>query len=45
MSHVDAAVEYIRNQAQHHRKRSFEEEFLLLLKKARIEFDPATVFE
>jgi REP element-mobilizing transposase RayT len=45
MSQVDVVVQYIRNQAEHHKKRSFEEEFVLLLKKARIEFDPATVFE
>jgi REP element-mobilizing transposase RayT len=45
MSQVDVVVQYIRNQAEHHKKRSFEEEFMLLLKKARIEFDPATVFE
>lgn len=45
MSYVDAAIGYIRNQAKHHRKRTFEEEFILFLKKAKIEFDPATIFE
>jgi REP element-mobilizing transposase RayT len=45
MSQVDTVVRYIRNQAEHHRKRNFEEEFLLLLKKAGIDHDPATVFE
>jgi len=45
MSQVDTVVQYIRNQAQHHKRRSFEEEFMLLLKKAGIEFDPANVFE
>jgi putative transposase len=45
MSQVDTVVRYIRNQAEHHRRRSFEEEFVLLLKKAGIEYDPATIFE
>jgi REP element-mobilizing transposase RayT len=45
MSQVDTVVQYIRNQAEHHKRRSFEEEFMLLLKKAKIEFDPATIFE
>jgi len=44
-SQVDTVVRYIRNQAEHHKRRSFEEEFILLLKKAGIEFDPATIFE
>ena len=35
---------YIRNQAEHHRKRNFEEEFLLLLKKSGIDYDPRYVF-
>jgi len=44
-SQVDTVVRYIRNQAEHHKRRSFEEEFVLLLKKAGIEYDPATIFE
>jgi putative transposase len=35
---------YIRNQAAHHQKRNFEEEFLLLLKKSGIDYDPRYVF-
>lgn len=45
MSQVDTVVRYIRNQAEHHKGRSFEEEFLLLLKKAGIDYDPATILE
>jgi REP element-mobilizing transposase RayT len=45
MSDVEAAIGYIRNQAKHHKKRTFEEEFILFLKKAKIEFDPTTIFE
>jgi putative transposase len=33
-SQAGAVKEYIRNQEAHHQKRSFEEEFLLLLKKS-----------
>jgi len=35
---------YVRNQAEHHKKRNFEEEFLLLLKKSGISYDPKHVF-
>ena len=45
MSQVDTVVHYIRNQAEHHRRRSFEEEFVLLLKKAGIDYDPANLFD
>jgi putative transposase len=35
---------YIRNQQQHHRKRSFEEEFLALLRKSAIAHDADRLF-
>ena len=38
-SQVPVVKEYIRQQAEHHRKRSFEDEFLALLKKCGIEYD------
>jgi REP element-mobilizing transposase RayT len=44
-SQVPAVVSYIANQAEHHRTRTFEEEFLGMLRKHRIEFDPRYVFE
>ena len=34
-----AAVQYIADQSEHHKKRSFQEEFLLFLKKYNIEYD------
>jgi putative transposase len=43
-SQVGAVKQYIRNQAEHHKKRNFEEEFLLLLKKSGVDFDPRYVF-
>ena len=33
VSGVDATVAYIRNQAEHHRTRSFREEYVAMLKK------------
>ncbi len=43
-SRVPLVKNYIHNQEQHHRKRSFEEEFVLLLKKSGVAFDPKYVF-
>ena len=43
-SQVQTVKQYIYNQAVHHAKRNFEEEFLLLLKKSGIAYDPQYVF-
>ena len=40
-SQVERVRRYIRNQEEHHRKISFEEEFKALLKAHRVEFDEA----
>ena len=40
----NAVVQYIRNQAEHHKRRSFEDEFIALLKKYKIDYDPRYVF-
>ncbi|HEX2330983.1 MAG TPA: IS200/IS605 family transposase [Candidatus Angelobacter sp.] len=37
-------VRYIRNQERHHRKMTFEEEFIAMLEKHGIEYDPRYVF-
>ena len=37
-------IAYIQSQAEHHRKRSFEEEFVAFLKKHGVEYDPQYVF-
>ncbi len=42
-SQTASVMEYIANQAAHHEKRSYEEEFLELLKRYGIEYDPAHV--
>ena len=39
VSQLDKTIEYIKSQAEHHRKMTFQEEFLALLKKHRIEYD------
>ena len=44
VSHLPKTIAYINNQKEHHRKKSFHEEFLELLKKHGIEFDPRLVF-
>jgi len=36
-------IAYIQGQAEHHRKRNFEEEFLAFLKKNAVEYDPQHV--
>src|SRR6266436_3613796 len=41
---VETVTKYIRNQAKHHAKRSFEEEFVFLLKSSGIDYDPRYVF-
>jgi putative transposase len=43
-SQIDHTVHYIHNQAEHHRKITFEEEFVALLKKHQIEYDERYVW-
>jgi putative transposase len=40
VSQIDKVTVYIRNQPDHHKKMTFEKEFLALLKKAGIPYDP-----
>ena len=44
-SNIDAVRRYVQNQPDHHRRHSFEEEFVTLLAKSGITFDKAAVFE
>jgi len=39
VSQLDKTIEYIRGKETHHRKMTFQEEFLALLNKHRIEYD------
>ena len=43
-SNVAAVIKYIQNQESHHKKMTFAEEFIALLKKHGVEFDPKYVF-
>lgn len=43
-SNVDKVISYIRNQERHHRKMAYDEEFIALLKKHRVAYDPRYVF-
>jgi putative transposase len=43
-SKLQAVTRYIRNQDEHHKRMNFDEEFLALLKKHGVAFDPKYVF-
>ena len=44
ISQIDDTKQYIANQHEHHRVKSFEEEFLAFLEKHGIEYDPRYVW-
>jgi len=44
-SHIERVYNYILNQEEHHRNKTFREEYLELLKKFEIEFKEEYVFE
>lgn len=44
-SRIETVRKYIRNQAEHHRKQSFADEFRALLQRHGIEFDEKYLFE
>jgi len=44
-SNVDDVRQYISQQREHHRQRSFQEEFLLFLKRHHVSFDERYVWE
>ncbi|HKV80476.1 MAG TPA: hypothetical protein VJP02_20165 [Candidatus Sulfotelmatobacter sp.] len=43
-SNAEAVRHYIEHQAEHHAKHSFEDEFVLLLRKSSVVYDPQFVF-
>lgn len=43
-SNMDAVIRYVRTQEAHHRKMTFEDEFIALLEKHGVEYDPRYVF-
>ncbi|MCW3104730.1 MAG: Transposase family [Bacteroidetes bacterium] len=44
-SHIDAVVKYILNQAEHHRKRTFREEYVELLRKFEVDHKEEYLFD
>jgi putative transposase len=44
-SQLDTIVRYIENQEKHHRRRSFRDKYLTLLRKFEIDFREEYVFE
>ena len=44
-SQIDAVVKYIMNQEAHHRKRTFREEYLDMLRKFEVEFKDEYLFD
>jgi REP element-mobilizing transposase RayT len=44
-SQIDTVVKYIINQDNHHKKKSFKDEYLEMLRKNEVEFDEKYVFD
>ena len=44
-SNISTVIKYIDNQEMHHRKMSFEQEFIALLDRHGVQYDPKTVFD
>jgi putative transposase len=43
-SNLETVIRYIRTQKEHHKKMTFEQEFIALLKKHGVAYDPRYVF-
>ena len=44
-SHIDSVVKYVLSQPVHHKKQSFKDEYLLMLQKFEVDYDPKYIFE
>ena len=42
---VDVVIQYIANQHEHHRKKTFQEEYRALLKKYKVKYDEKYVWD
>ncbi len=45
ISHVPETLTYIRNQPEHHRRKSFQEEYVAFLKKHQIDYDERHIWD
>lgn len=44
-SHVDEVIDYVKNQEEHHRKKSFMEEYRMFLDKFEVDYDERYIFK
>ncbi len=44
-SQLDSVIKYIENQEEHHAKKNFKEEYIEMLEKFKVVYDPKYVFE
>ncbi|PHR90441.1 MAG: transposase [Blastopirellula sp.] len=44
-SQQETIVTYIDNQNEHHRKQSFQDEFLAILRRHEVDYDPKYIWE
>jgi len=44
-SHIDRVYHYIKNQKEHHRKKTFREEYIALLEKFDVDYDERYIFK
>jgi len=44
-SQLDSVIRYIKNQQKHHARKSFREEYIELLEKFEVDYDPKYVFK
>lgn len=44
-SDIDRVITYIANQKEHHRKKTFQEEYRIMLKKYQVEYDERYVWD
>jgi putative transposase len=44
-SEIDKVIDYIKNQEEHHKKRSFQDEFRAFLKKYKVVYDDRYVWD
>ena len=44
-SQVDVVIKYIQNQKEHHRKKTFQEEYLNFLTKFKVDYNPNFLFD
>lgn len=44
-SQLDSVIKYIVNQKEHHRKKTFKEEYLDVLNKFQVDYDPKYLFD